>query len=105
MDREKVSFWAGCLFGGLAGIAVGGGVVDAFSNRQIEEARIFLRGDQPALIRIYNSGTDQILIESKKSADGKSTYVPLETYLNQIQPYSNQVKEEEKIKKLVGGNL
>ncbi|MEK6969831.1 MAG: hypothetical protein AABW48_05375 [Nanoarchaeota archaeon] len=105
MDRENVSFWAGCFFGGLAGIAVGAGVVDAFSNSRIEEARIFPRGDQPAVIRIYNGGTDQILIESKKSADGKSNYMPLETYLSQIQPYSNRIEEEKKIKDLVGGNL
>ncbi len=102
MNREVFAFWGGWLLGGSAGIALGVGAAAILYGGEVQEARVFPQNNQPSIMRIYNSGTDHILVEKGKSSDGKSTYIPLEIYLNQFEPFSNRVKEEKRIKIIVG---
>jgi hypothetical protein len=84
----------------MAGLVVGGSIALTchWGIPNINEVKTFQEENRPAIMRLYKTGRDGIMVDPEK--DG--TYVTLSKHLGTINDEAERVIEEARIKKTVG---
>jgi hypothetical protein len=88
MDKNEESLCKGLVVGGICGaVGVLGSLVSfTIHPPDVDEVRIFREEEQPAVMRLYRSGTEGHFIE-----DREDHFVPLKDY---ISDYGSELEEE-----------
>ena len=95
-DIGGIKFRVGILSGFVGGLL--GIIINTDSAPVIDKIEIYQRESKPAVMRLYKSGRDGILVENSEK---KGEYIQLDAYLGKIPSKADRRIEEAEIRKAV----